>query len=68
MKNLNHIHEHELIYFIKCELCNQYIDCRDLEQVLTHTHKNYQQINFFSSRKVSETIEYLNGKVAINEN
>jgi len=68
MKNLSLIAEHERHYYIRCELCNEYFDCRDLSQVFDHVHKNLPDPVFISSKKVSEPIEYIQGKLQIIQN
>jgi len=68
-ENFLHIPEHERHHYIKCELCNQYIDCRNLAQVIMHTHQKINFTpNFISSRKLSEPVEYLKGKLEIIPN
>jgi hypothetical protein len=62
------IPKNEVQHFIECEQCHEYFDCRDLSQVLQHTHQPVKTTDSFIARKISEPIEYLNGKVRLNSN
>lgn len=68
MKNLSTVAEYERHHYIRCELCGEYFDCRDLSQVFEHEHENLPQPTFTSSMKIDEPIEYIQGKLEIVQN
>jgi hypothetical protein len=68
MTNLFLIAEYERHHYIRCKLCNQYLDCRDLSQVFEHEHENLPEPSFTSSKKTDEPIEYIQGKLQIIQN
>jgi hypothetical protein len=68
VKSLKTIPESEKHYFVKCEECNEYFDCRDLNQVVSHLHEDNIHLTYTSSRKVPEPFVYLKGKVLIDQN
>jgi hypothetical protein len=68
MDNLQEIPKHEQHHFIRCNLCGSLFDCRDLSQVLFHTHQEVNSSEFTSARKVPEPILYIKGKVKLTIN
>jgi hypothetical protein len=68
VKNLEQIPESEKHYYVKCEVCNDYFDCRNLNEVVVHLHEEYLDSTFTSSRKVPEPFVYLKGRVLLNQN
>jgi len=68
MESICHIPKHERHYYAQCETCHSYFDCRDLSQVLEHTHQNIQHASFTISHKRGEHSEYLKGKIPVGRN
>lgn len=68
MKNLKRVPESEKHYYVKCEVCNDYFDCRNLDEVVSHIHEKQFDATFTSSRKLPEPFGYLKGKVLVHQN
>jgi len=68
MKAINDIPKEDKCHFLKCDLCGNYFDCRDLADVLMHTHENLPKGEFNYSRDVSQPVAYIKGKIAIAQN
>jgi hypothetical protein len=68
MENLAIIPVLERRHFLKCAICNEYFDCRNLSQVFDHIHENLPQPQFESSRRKEESNEYLRGNIEIIQN
>ncbi len=68
MKAIDGIPEDEKRHFLKCDICGNYFDCRNLGDVLMHTHETLPKGDFIYSKEVSKPIAYLKGKIAIVQN
>jgi hypothetical protein len=61
MKNITHLTPGEQDHFIRCD-CGEYIDMRDLGEVMSHQHwMDTQQPNWDYSVKIGEPVAYTKG-------
>ena len=68
MKNIDFNNEQEQNHFIKCN-CGQYIDMRNLEEVLRHQHEmKLPETDWSYSIKVGEPFAYTKGGIRIKLN
>lgn len=55
-------------HFIKCPVCGELVDCRDLSQVFQHLHADLPDPDWSSSRRIGDPEEFLpdGSKVDLN--
>lgn len=71
MTSISHLPPSEQEHYIKCPLCGDYVDMRNLAEVFEHEHKDLPKPDYSSSRKIGDAEEYINpdkggGKINLN--
>jgi hypothetical protein len=68
MKSINHFPSEDQKHFIKCE-CGEYIDMRDLEEILRHQHDiKIPLVDWDYSIRVGDSIAYTKDKKKLRLN
>lgn len=79
MKNIDHVPDDEKQHFMKCPVCHEYFDMRDLGQAFQNFHdavpnprniSPLRKVNpeWGNSARLGSPEEFLNGKIRVNRN